>query len=318
MAELLFAYYYFAITVLYLVIMAIAFSLIASVASDCQVKCPMLIDGPPDGGQPDYFACLCNVSNEITDAEGYLRDVENQTQFERWKSIKEATLDVGKSCYICESDESPTVYEPCPQYEKCTQPDMLGFRTATNLSICDTQTGRTANADILTSQTVANRGFVLAVLYAIAVIYLVEMLGSAFCFAGFFVFRDKYGSDWSHLSRTESFLGVACKVAPIITRLCNFLVLFFLIVASVSIFEYSVCRYDTNQFGAIVFFPTITGFTAFVGVAWLFTCVFGVAFQRLVPRDTSFYTPEMPTERNDACIKKCCCGFCYVVTTYGP
>ena len=47
-----FAYYYGFITILYLVIMAIAFSLVASVAPDCQVKCPTLIDAPPRVGNP--------------------------------------------------------------------------------------------------------------------------------------------------------------------------------------------------------------------------------------------------------------------------
>ena len=36
------------------------------------------------------------------------------------------------------------------------------------------------------------------------------------------------------------------KVLPLITRIVNFIIVFFLIVAVVSIFQNSVCRYDTN------------------------------------------------------------------------
>jgi hypothetical protein len=72
------------------------------------------------------------------------------------------------------------------------------------------------------------------------------------------------------------------KVFPILTRIINFIVIFFLIVASVSVFQNNVCRYDTNAFNQIMFYPTITAFTVFVGLSWIFTCVFGVFFQLLV------------------------------------
>jgi len=158
----------------------------------------------------------------------------------------------------------------------------------------------------------------MGILYTVAVGYLIQLLGALCCFIAFFMFKDKYGPDWAKLTRTEHIFGVLAKVMPIVTRLVNFIVIFFLIVAVISVFENSVCRYDTNNFNEIVFYPTITAFTIFVGLSWLFTCVLGVLVQRFMPRDTSFYAPEIPTNKNANVCLKCCTGFCFYVTNYGP
>lgn len=286
-----FAVYYCATAIMYLVIMSICFSLIASVAPDCQVKCPTLIAGPPNNGQPNYKACLCQVTDPrtntsvIAQANGFIATWPNETQQQRWEVIKQATIDVGRSCYICPSNSDASIYEACSVFTQCNQGGMLGFRPAQNLSICNTQPNQTAYAGILVSPTVTNRAIVLGVLYCIASFYLIQMLCAFVCFVGYQMFANKYGSDWTKLNKTEDFFGYMCKVAPIVTRLCNFVVLFFIIAVCVTVFEYSVCRYDTNSFGDIVFWPTITGFTVFVGISWLAVCVVGTTFQSLVPRE---------------------------------
>jgi hypothetical protein len=313
-----FAIYYGIQTLLFLIIMAIAFSLVASIASQCQEKCPLLIKGGPKN---NFQACLCNSTRGMTNALGYV--TSTQTELDRYQQIANATIAVNKHCYICQTNAIATVWEPCQTYEDCVVGGMLGFKpaasdiSATNPQ-CNTQTGVVAPASILTSPTVTNRAYVLTLLYAIATFYLIQMLGALFCFLGFYTFKDKYGSDWSKLTSWESFLGICCKVAPIITRLANFGVVFFLIVAVVNVFRDGVCEYDTNEYNEIVFYPFTTGFVTFVAICWLLTCIFGVLFQKFCPRDTSFYNPEFPTNKNDACIKRCCCGFCHVLTTYGP
>ena len=311
-----FAVYYGFLSVLYLVIMAIAFALVASVAPYCQPMCPMLING---GGQILYEACLCNVSGTVASATGYTSP--NQSEQDRYDAIVAATGGV-LNCYICGSDSDATVYQTCAQFTDCTQPGVLGFQPAAGLiasgnAQCDTQS-KTAPASILTSATVANRAFVTAVLYAVAVFYLLQFLCAVLCFAGYFVFKDMYGSDWAHLTRVQSAFAVVCKVAPVVNRLANFGVVFFLLVAVISTFADEVCRYDTNQFDQPVFWPITTGFVAFVGVAWLFTCVFGVLVQRNMPRDTSFYNPEVPTDKNSNPCVRFCCTCCWVLVTFGP
>jgi hypothetical protein len=196
-----FALYYGCFSLLYLVITAVAFALIVSVVPDCEVKCPTLIQGT---SSLDYHACICNTSLGMTSAVGYVNSSATGTlaqQAERYDLIYEATVAAGKYCYICPSIGDPTVYEACGTFDECKRGNMLGFRPAqiNSSMVCDTQTAGQAAASILVSPTVTARAYVLGVLYAVAVGYLIQFLGALVCFAAFFMFKDKYGPDWGRV-----------------------------------------------------------------------------------------------------------------------
>jgi len=288
----------------------------------------MLIQG--NNSTLNYQACLCNVSGGITNAYGYLNTsifpqqgtpapTIAQVQLDRYNSIYAATVPVNRNCYICTSEGDPTPYEPCDAFLDCKQSNMLGFRPASISSQqCDTQTAAQSPASILVSSTVTERATVLGVLYAVSVAYLIQLLGALACFVAFYMYKDKYGSDWAKLTRVEYVFGVLAKCLPSFTRIINVICIIFLVIASVSVFENSVCKYDTDAFNNIVFYPTITAFTIFVGLSWLFTCVLGVIVQKYLPRDTSFYAPEFPTDKNANFCARCCASMCFVLTNYGP
>jgi hypothetical protein len=123
------------------------------------------------------------------------------------------------------------------------------------------------------------------------------------------------------------------KVFPILTRIINFIVIFFLIVASVSVFQNNVCRYDTNAFNQIMFYPhdhrlhrlrgaqldlhlRVRRLLPAPGKALLLSllavCGINARAAWQVPVDTSFYAPEFPTDKNANFCKRCCCSFCWV------
>lgn len=329
-----FALYYLFTFLLYLAITIASFSLLAPSTSTCNTVCPLTIPNDVENNQI-YSDCLCNVSSTTTpgsyvvlNSQGWVPGSSSQDSAQRYNMIANTVFnskgEMVKFCYICGPDATDdTVYQPCATYDKsgCTLPGLTGFQPATDsikvATMCNTQT-QTINANILTSPTITLRSFVTVALYAIAVFYLLMTLAALVCAIGYNTFGPKYSSDWGHLTRIEKWLGVCCKIFPIVTRVANLLVLFFLLVSVISIYSYKVCFTATNSAGQLSFYPTISGFIAFVSVAWLFTCLFGSLFQKFVPRDTSFYNPPIPLDPDADGCQKFCARVAFFFAHYGP
>jgi hypothetical protein len=228
----------------------------------------------------------------------------------------------GNNCYICASASSATVYEPCPDYQICNVPGMLGFRPATiNTSqICNTQMQPFPQpyADILTAPAVTSRELVNLLILIMSVLFAVQTLCALIIAYAYFRFKDKYDSDWGRLNPTEVNLGILAKLLPNIARLANLISLIFLAMGSKFLFTDRVCEYDQNNQGRVVFFPAIYGYLIAMIFVWLFFCFLGGCFHNTYPRDTSFYNPRFPEEPGGNCCTKCLCRGWGVLTNFGP
>ena len=288
----------------------------------------------------DYSQCLCNVSAAFLGEEGYVRlnatgywqsipplNVSFQNQVLRYEAVKNATGvggSTGQNCYICASSGSPTVYEPCPDFEICNVPGMLGFRPAriNSSMVCNTQSPipdfPQPEATILTAPAVINRELVNLLILIMSILFALQTLCALIIAYAYFRFKDKYDSDWGRLSSTEVNLGILAKLLPNIARVANLISLIFLAMGSKFFFSDRVCEFDQNSQGYVVFYPTIYSYLIAMIIVWLFFCFLGGCFHNTYPRDTSFYNPRFPEEPgSNCCVKLICRGWC-ILTNFGP
>jgi len=297
-------YYYMITSIMYLAISIASFVRVSDNASTCQVECPLLIR---DSTEYNYSQCACypvvnnSVSGGIQEfaAWGFPTQAsfEEFNQVERYTAIQEIYATRGP-CFICNSESpgSSTVFAPCDTYGECSQENVRGFRAADPSGECE----------ILTSPNVRLRGTYVSVLYAFAVFYLFMGVCAMFISVGYYCFADKWDDDFGRLSRLETCMGFVSKNAPFAVRICNIFVLFFLVFSIVLTFGYRVCDTAANEFGDEVFFKQIERLVSAVIAVWILSCIFGTLFHQLVPKDTPFYAPKVPTDHRDSKLYKCC------------
>jgi hypothetical protein len=298
----------------------------------CNASCPMLIPVSQTGMRDgyDYSQCLCETSQGVPlNATGYpandipLTEEAQKQRYDAILSITGVSGSTGLNCYICDSSGSPTVYEPCPSFDRCTLPKMRGFRPATinSTQVCNTRPKPGIPmpfAWILQSPAVTNRELVNLLILIMSVLFAVQTLCAMIIAYAYFRFKDKYDSDWGKLTPMEVNLGIMAKLLPNLARLANLISLIFLAMGSKFFFSDQVCKYDENNVGQVVFFPTISGYLIAMIVVWLFFCFLGGLFHNTWPRDTSFYNPRFPEEpEQNLFVKIICRGWC-ILTNFGP
>ena len=298
----------------------------------CNASCPMLIPVSRQGMQAgfDYEACLCFTSSgTLLNATGYPTSdipLSDEAQRERYDTILNITGisgSTGSNCFICESSGNPTVYEPCPDFDRCTIPNMKGFRPATINSsmVCNTQPPSPYPepfASILQAPAVTNREMVNILILIMSILFAIQTLCALIIAYAYFRFKDKYDSDWGKLTPLEVNLGIMAKLLPNIARLANLVALIFLAIGSKFFFSDRVCEFDENNVGSVVFYPTISAYLIVMIIVWLAFCVLGGVFHNTYPRDTSFYNPRFPEEPGENLFVRIICrGWC-ILTNFGP
>jgi hypothetical protein len=312
--------------------MAIGFSY--TTAYQCNAMCPMLIP-VSDAGKAagfDYSQCLCETdSGLLLNATGYpdnrtgttipISLEQQQARYQRVQAITGSGTGYKGNCFICSSSSSITVYEPCPTFEICTVPNMLGFRPATINSsmVCNTQNPlSTFQASKLQAPAVYNREMVNLLILVMSILFALQTLIAMIIAYAYFRFKDKYDSDWGKLTPMEVNLGIGAKLLPNLARLANLVSLIFLAMGSKFFFSDGVCQYDLNNQGNYVFYPTLYSYLIAMIFVWLFFCLLGGIFHNTYPRDTSFYNPRFPEEPNqNICVRLTCRLWC-VMTNFGP
>lgn len=300
----------------------------------CNPQCPMTIKISQEGKDAglDYSECLCwvNGGTQSLNATGYPINPLNPIppndptyQYQRWLSIS-TNFNNGLYCYICGSASTSTVYEPCSQYDICTIPGLEGFRVATiNSTItCNSNPnyhGTPVFAFQLQAPTISNRSAVNLLIIALSALFLIEALCTLIVAYAYFLFKDKYGSDWGRLTSWERNLGILAKMLPPIARLANIISLCFLIAGMVYFFGDQVCKYDLNDQGAVVVWPNLYNYLVAMIVVWIFFCFLGSCFHSIQVRDTSFHTPSFPEEPNSqGGFFWFICQIYYYLTCLGP
>lgn len=315
-----YAYYYAFTAVVYLGISITAFVQIGENADDCKVKCPLLIEDSPER---NYSKCACypvelgdGVKREFA-AYGFPSQVAFDlflagapgSSTERYGAIT-GIIAASGPCFICDSSApgADVVYSPCDSFGSCTQAGVLGFREGKPSGRCG----------LLSSNNVRLRGTYLSVLYAFAVFFLFMSLTCGLMAGGYWLFMDKWADDFSRLSKKESCMGFVCKNGPFVVRICNMLVLLFLLFSIGLTFGAGVCDTATNSFGETAFFDQVTSLVIAVSVVWSLGCIVGSAFNRVVAKDTPFYAPKMPTDNRDSRTYRCCVATTHAVIGSGP
>ena len=107
------------------------------------------------------------------------------------------------------------------------------------------------------------------------------------------------------------------KIAPTFARLSNLFAGGFVFFSAIMIFSWRVCETDRNLNGARNFYPSASAFLGVQIFIWPTTCIVGTLFNAYWPRDTSFYNPPTPTDKDDSWTRRTFM-FCYaVVNRYG-
>jgi hypothetical protein len=165
---------------------------------------------------------------------------------------------------------------------------------------------------------VALRGTSTTIFYAFGSFYMIMACCCILVAAGLFTFMDKWADDFARLSRCEKFMGLIAKNAPVLVRLCNFIVLFFIIYALVLTLGYSVCDTDQDAEGNNTYYPFAYGLSLAVFSVWVLGCVVGTCVDRTVAKDTPFYTPKTPHDKSSGCCYKCFLGAIFLTVRTGP
>jgi hypothetical protein len=320
-----FSVYYGFSSLAYLMLSISTFVALSSVTSTCREKCPLLVnDIDPVTKLPLYTDCQCGALGALG-LNGNITNPTSAQQLQRYNQVRALTYDTSTAlttgaCYICVEAGKDDVYEACDTFEDCTKDGLLGFRPAQISSdqlLCNTsRRDSTVRASALVSYTISFRKYVNSILYFLAVNMLLMGLVAAVCAWAFGSFVHKYEDDWVKLSFYETVLGSLCKAMPILSRLLNIVMCFVVVGAVVIVFAWDVCYYDVDQFGDQSFREVVTGVLAAISVFWLFMCTFGSLFNRWIPRDTPFYTPKFPADKDvSVCYMLSCALFISKVTT---
>jgi len=163
------------------------------------------------------------------------------------------------------------------------------------------------------------RGSYSAVLYAFSVFFLLMSLCALLLAIAFSVFIEKWHSDYTRLSKYETFQGFVAKNFVVPLRVCNILLLIFIIWSLIMVFGYDVCSTERNpQNGKLEFFSTISGLVIGVSLLWIVGCIVGSCFNRVVPKDTPFYNPKTASDPADHICYRVICGTKETLARVGP
>ena len=75
----------------------------------------------------------------------------------------------------------------------------------------------------------------------------------------YYNFRKKNDADWKKLTRFEKVLGFIAREGPMLVRICNFFVFFFICIGVIMV-AYGVCRYSVDQYGQETYYPKVRRF----------------------------------------------------------
>mmetsp|Transcript_19279 Transcript_19279/g.31692 ORF Transcript_19279/g.31692 Transcript_19279/m.31692 type:complete len:316 (+) Transcript_19279:171-1118(+) len=308
-----YGWYYAFGGLIYLGISIASFISIGNNKNFCQSQCPLQI---PSTAKFNYSACACySTNNGVTDYqangwENFSQMIANN-QTARFIAIHDMWYKDNIRCFICSTNsKSSTVYSPCQTQQHCNSDGLSGFRSG--------GVEPNSQCSLLTSATVTLRGTIVSVLYAFAVFYLLMGLACILISFGFFCFMDKWEDDFAKLNRWETAMGFIAKNFPVVVRICNLLVVFFLIFSLVIIFGYDVCETDLNANGEEAFYKDVSALVIAVTTVWGLSCVAGTLFNRCVPHDTPFYAPKHPTDQRDGRCYRCLVNTGYFVLRSGP
>jgi hypothetical protein len=165
---------------------------------------------------------------------------------------------------------------------------------------------------------VALRGTSSTVFYAFGSFYMIMACCCILVAAGLFTFMDKWADDFGRLTRLEKAMGIIAKNAPVLVRLCNFVVIFFIVYALVLTLGYSVCDTDQDEEGNNTYYAFAYGLSLAVFCVWGLSCVVGMCVHRTVAKDTPFYTPKTPHDKSSGCCTKCFLSTVYLTLRTGP